>query len=150
MGDRLRAGKELALFRADLKEREGARRVQENLTGMELGLVAGEQAKAADLDDQATQLQTDAFGVLSDFGKQLVSSQNPFDRPQGVTQSKVDPNVTFNESALQAQILTPSNPNFGTPDLNPITQPQIIKQPEIFKPLNPFEFAGIQGNTAVA
>ena len=76
---------------------------------MELGLSAGEQAKAADLDDQATQLQTDAFGVLSDFGKQLVSSQNPFDRPQGVTQSKVDPNVTFNESALQAQILTPSN-----------------------------------------
>tara|TARA_B100001057_G_scaffold2124_3_gene1960 strand:+ start:9406 stop:10251 length:846 start_codon:yes stop_codon:yes gene_type:complete len=162
LADKLRAGKEDALFRADLIERRGAAGVQKNLMDLQTGLAAGSQRQAADLSDQATQLATGSFGVLSDFGKQLISNQNPFDKSAGaptaaVTQSQVDPNVTFNESALQAQIIRPTRPqqNFidptlMTPDLNPIIQPQIIQQPEIFQPFNPFGMAGIQGNTAVA
>ena len=155
LADRLRAGKEEALFRADLLERRGARNVQRDLANLQLGVAQGAQRERADLTNAAAALQAGAVSNLASTAKQFLSAQNPFDPSDAVpdpniTQSQVDPNVTFNESALQAQILTPSNPNFGTPDLNPITQPQIIQQPEIFKPLNPFEFAGIQGNTAVA
>ena len=106
----------------------------------------------------AAALEGGAISNLASTAKQFASMQNPFDK-SAVTQSQVDPNVTFNESALQAQILRPTQPGFGTTDIKPMTPLQqlqpvtpeiIIQQPEIFKPLNPFEFVGIQGNTAVA
>ena len=155
LADRLRAGKEEALFRADLLERRGARNVQRDLTNLQLGVAQGAQRERADLMNAAAALQGGAISNLASTAKQFLSAQNPFDPSDAVpdpniTQSQVDPNVTFNESALQAQILRPTQPGFGTTDLNPITQPTIIQQPEIFQPLNPFEFAGIQGNYETA
>ena len=162
LGDRLRAGKEDALFRADLLERRGARNVQRDLTNLQLGVAQGAQRERADLINAAAALEGGAISNLASTAKQFASAQNPFDKSgadptAAVTQSQVDPNVTFNESALQAQIIRPTQPqqNFidptlMTPDLNLMVQPQIIQQPEIFQPLNPFGMAGIQGNTAVA
>jgi len=161
LADKLRAGKEDALFRANLIERRGARNVQRDLTNLQLGVAQGAQMERADLMNAATALESGATTNLASTAKQFLSMQNPFDKSEGdptatVTQSQVDPNVTFNESALQAQIIRPQpqqnfiNPTLMTPDLNPIIQPQIIQQPEIFQPLNPFGMAGIQGNIAVA
>jgi|TARA_B100000287_G_scaffold411285_1_gene440588 hypothetical protein len=155
LADRLRAGKEEALFRADLLERRGARNVQRDLANLQLGVAQGAQRERADLTNAAAALQAGAVSNLASTAKQFLSAQNPFDPSDAVpdpniTQSQVDPNVTFNESALQAQILRPTQPGFGTTDLNPIIQPTIIEQPEIFQPLNPFEFAGIQGNYETA
>ena len=143
------------MFRADLLERRGARGVQQDLANLKLGVAQGAQRERADLMNAAAALQAGAVTNLASTAKQFLSAQNPFDKSDAVpdpnlTQSQVDPNVTFNESALQAQILRPTQPGFGTTDLNPMVQPQIIQQPEIFQPLNPFGMAGIQGNTAVA
>ena len=166
LADRLRAGKEEALFRADLLERRGARNVQRDLANLQLGVAQGAQRERADLTNAAAALQAGAVSNLASVAKGFLSAQNPFDKSAAdptaaTTQSQVDPNVTFNESALQAQVLRPTQPGFGTTDIKqmtplqqiqPVTPELMIQQPEIFKPLNPFEFAGIQGNyeTAIA
>jgi len=166
LGDTIRKGKDDSLFRADVMERRGAAGVQRNLAGLKLGQAQGEQMRAADLDEQAAQLNKSAASTLSSFGKQLISSQNPFDRPRGAT-SQIDPTSSVtqdsfsqfnifgqprrevgflnpiggNSFALGTSIFNPSNVNLPTTNFN---LPNLTNNP--FNQFRGYQMPGLTGN----
>ena len=144
LGDTIRKGKGDSLFRADIIERRGAANVQNNLMNIQKGIAIGAQEEAADLSDQATQLATSSFGVLSDFGKELISNQNPFDRQREATSN------TQNKGGF----LNPIGDNsiaLGTTIFNPIQAPDpvgpvFVDQTNPFNRFTGFQMPGLTGN----
>ncbi|MAR21937.1 MAG: hypothetical protein CMD25_08435 [Flavobacteriales bacterium] len=167
LGDTIRKGKDDSLFRADLIERRGAAGVQKSLAGLKLGEAQGEQMRAADLDEQAAQLNKSAASTLSSFGKQLISNQNPFDRQKGaVTQSQVEststlPSISPPELNIYGEpvqnnmgFLNPIGNNsvaLGTTIFNPIQAPNpvgpvFVDQTNPFNQFTGYQMPGLTGN----
>ena len=145
-------------------ERRGAAGVQRNLAGLKLGQAQGEQMRAADLDEQAAQLNKNAANTLSSFGKQLISNQNPLDRPRGAT-SQIDPtsSVTsdsfsqfniFGQPRREVGFLNSIGNNsvaLGTSIFNPMAAPDpvgpvFVDQTNPFNQFTGYQMPGLTGN----
>ena len=166
LSDSIRKASDDALFKADFRERLGAAGVQRNLTGLKLGQAQGEQMRAADLDEQAAQLNKSAASTLSSFGKQLISSQNPFDRQKGAASNtqtvKGDPynlspptlNIFGEPVQNNMGFLNPIGNNsvaLGTTIFNPIQAPNpvgpvFVDQTNPFNQFTGYQMPGLTGN----
>ena len=166
LGDRLRAGKEDALFRADLLERRGARAVQQDLANLKLGVAQGAQRERADLINAAAALEGGAMSNLASAAKQFASAQNPFDKPAANPTAQVESTSTFPSiSPPELNIygepvqnnmgfLNPIGNNsiaLGTTIFNPIQAPDpvgpvFVDQTNPFNRFTGFQMPGITGN----
>ncbi len=169
LADRLRAGKEEALFRADLLERRGARNVQRDLANLQLGVAQGAQRERADLMNAAAALQSGATSNLASVAKGFLSAQNPFDKSEGdpteqtapVESTSNLPSISPPELNIYGEpvqnnmgFLNPidnNTVNLGTTIFNPIQAPEpvgpvFVDQTNPFNRFTGFQMPGITGN----
>ena len=166
LADRLRAGKEDALFRADLLERRGARGVQQDLANLKLGVAQGAQRERADLMNAAAALQAGATTNLASTAKQFLSAQNPFDKSEGDPTAQIEststlPSISPPELNIYGEpvqnnmgFLNPIGNNsvaLGTTIFNPIQAPDpvgpvFVDQTNPFNRFTGFQMPGITGN----
>lgn len=144
LGDKLRAGKEQALFNADLMERRGARAVQRDLAGLKLGVAQGAQMERADLMNAAATLESGATTNLANTANQFLSMQNPFDRQREATSNTQNTGGFLNPIGDNSIAL-------GTTIFNPIQAPDpvgpvFVDQTNPFNRFTGFQMPGLTGN----